>query len=312
MDDIGQPFLIDVTAAGQIARDALRAGGRACIGAVFERSFYLRMREAWLCVACPSIAMGPLVLRCDVPEETDWHASGAHSGMAAFIGDTSVHLRPRFFFSFANAATWIPPTVSDWTRESLERGVISVDRWMRDHHAGDEGLSEFIHPRAGTGPKSDAARRAMKPVGSLRKWLATVMANSDKSPEAPSDAIDGLIGLGPGLTPSGDDFLGGAMIGLRILGRPELSARLFGAVKDKVALRSNAISAIHLAAAAEGAGSEWLHAALNRTLAGDAGLLPTALKNVDRIGHTSGWDAFAGAVTVLKEWVACETAAPVS
>ena len=124
-----------------------------------------------------------------------------------------------------------------------------------------------------------------------------------------SAAIDQLIGLGHGLTPSGDDFLGGAMIGLQLVGRSDLSDLLFEIVERKVTLRSNAISAAHLAAAAEGAGGEWLHAALNGTLAGDVGLLPTALANVGRMGHTSGSDALAGAITVFREWLACESVA---
>ena len=99
------------------------------------------------------------------------------------------------------------------------------------------------------------------------------------------------------------------MIGLQIVGRSDLSESLFGIVEEKVARCSNAISAAHLAAAAEGAGGEWLHAALNGILAGDVGLLPAALTNVGRMGHTSGWDALAGSITVFREWLACEPGA---
>lgn len=313
MDDIGRPSGIDILSAGHVASRMPRGGVRARVEAVFENSFYLSAQGNWLCLAGPSVAMGPVVLRCDVPEETDWRATGIHVGMAARIGDTSIHLQPSFVFSFADTSDWTPPAIPEWTPESLSRGVGFVETWMRGGTNCDEGLGEFIlpssGPSSGAGPKSVVAQRASGSVRSLCDWLAIVLASSNKLPKVLSDAIDQLIGLGPGLTPSGDDFLGGAMIGLQVVGRSDLSELLFGIVKGKVALRSNAISAAHLAAAAEGAGGEWLHAALNGTLAGDVGLLPTALTNVGRMGHTSGWDALAGVITVFREWSACEPVA---
>jgi hypothetical protein len=57
--------------------------------------------------------------------------------------------------------------------------------------------------------------------------------------------------------------------------------------------RTSAISAAHLAAAAAGEGHEALHAVLNGELDLDA---------LDAVGHTSGWDALAGAAAVLKTY----------
>ncbi len=309
MDDIGHPSRIDVSFAGHVARRMPRGGDRARVEAVFENSFYLSAQENWLCLAGPSVALGPTVLRCDVPQDTDWRATGIRIGMAALLGDTSIHLQPFFVFSLAGASDWMPPAIPDWTPESLSRSVGFVETWMLGSADCDEGLGEFILPSSGAGPKSVVAQKASGSVRSFCDWLAAVLAGSDKFPKVLSDAVDPLIGLGPGLTPSGDDFLGGAMIGLQAVGRYDLSELLFGIVEEKMARRSNAISAAHLAAAAEGAGGEWLHAALNGILAGDVGLLPTALTNLGRTGHTSGWDALAGAITVFREWLACEPVA---
>ena len=306
MDDFGRPSRIDVSFAGYVARRVLRGEVRARVEAVFENSFYLNARENWLCLAGPSVAMGPVVLRCEVPEETDWRATGILVGMTAQLGDTSIHLQPFFVFSFADTYDWTPPAIPEWTPQSLSRGVSLVGIWMRGCVNCGEGLGELIHPNSGAGPKSVVAQRASGSVRSLCDWLAVVLASSNKLPMVLSDTIDRLIGLGHGLPPSGDDFLGGAMIGLQLVGRSDLSKLLFENVEGKVALRSNAISAAHLAAAAEGAGGEWLHGALNGILTGDVELLPTALTNVGRMGHTSGLDALAGAITVFREWLACE------
>lgn len=105
--------------------------------------------------------------------------------------------------------------------------------------------------------------------------------------------IESIIGLGPGLTPSGDDYLGGALIALRALGRARQAESLWRWLEPRLASRTSAISAAHLAAAAAGQGHEALHQVLNG--------LP-ALQQLDAVGHCSGWDALAGAVAVLRTY----------
>ena len=62
---------------------------------------------------------------------------------------------------------------------------------------------------------------------------------------------------------------------------------------------TTALSAAHLAAAAEGFGSAALHELLRAIVAGDAAAMPERLSAVAAIGHSSGWDALAGAAAVL-------------
>ena len=115
----------------------------------------------------------------------------------------------------------------------------------------------------------------------------------------PGEAAD-LIGLGPGLTPSGDDLLGGALVALHLLGRIDLRDALWQKVREPALADANAISRAHLTAAAQGLGGAALHAVLNDVLTGTTAALPRRLAAVEAIGHTSGWDALAGAVLVLR------------
>jgi hypothetical protein len=107
-----------------------------------------------------------------------------------------------------------------------------------------------------------------------------------------------LIGLGPGLTPSGDDFLGGVMLALHHVHRQTQARGLWRWLEPRLA-RTSAISAAHLAAAAAGEGHEALHAALQHLFQRRPGW-PEALERLDAIGHSSGWDALAGAVAVAR------------
>ena len=107
---------------------------------------------------------------------------------------------------------------------------------------------------------------------------------------------DSLIGLGPGLTPAGDDFVGGAMIALRVCGTnagdAALADRIAAWALPLAARNTNRISRAPLECAAAGEGHEALHGLLNS-------FEKKYLDQLARIGHTSGLDAAAGALHAL-------------
>jgi hypothetical protein len=107
-----------------------------------------------------------------------------------------------------------------------------------------------------------------------------------------------LIGLGPGLTPSGDDFLGGVMLALHHVHRATQARSLWRWLEPQLS-RTSAISAAHLGAAAAGEGHEALHAALAHLFQPRPGW-PAALDALDAVGHCSGWDVLAGALAVAR------------
>jgi hypothetical protein len=106
-----------------------------------------------------------------------------------------------------------------------------------------------------------------------------------------------LIGLGPGLTPSGDDFLVGALALLDAIGERAAHAALARAIVDASPNLTTPLSACFLRAAAAGHIGEALHRAVSSSITGDAG---SAVAAVEKIGHSSGWDMLAGAMTALK------------
>lgn len=114
----------------------------------------------------------------------------------------------------------------------------------------------------------------------------------------PPDKTASLIGLGGGLTPAGDDFIGGALICLHALGSRALAGRIAKWALKLASTRSNRISLAHLQSASAGEGHEALHQALAATFTGKRSLA-LEMAALRRIGHSSGMDAFAGAVAVL-------------
>jgi hypothetical protein len=116
---------------------------------------------------------------------------------------------------------------------------------------------------------------------------------------------DGLVGMGEGLTPSGDDYVGGVLFGLAML--REAGASLAWCSPGTVAsfikaskTRTNLISAALLGDHAAGHASEALHRFAIAFLIGrlaEAAYLPAC--DLIRIGHSTGWDLLTGAWTAM-------------
>lgn len=170
--------------------------------------------------------------------------------------------------SISVAALWEPPPFAD---TPLDPGALRTAR------VPGEGLGCLI-----VGEHNALSMHAQPALEALDSWL---VGNALKA------EVEMIIGLGPGLTPSGDDYLGGALIALHALGRARQAESLWRWLEPRLAGRTSSLSAAHLAAAAAGQGHEVLHEVLNGS---------PALEQLDAVGHCSGWDALAGAVAVLR------------
>jgi hypothetical protein len=117
-----------------------------------------------------------------------------------------------------------------------------------------------------------------------------------------------LLGLGPGLTPSGDDLLCGALVALHAVGQVDAARDLHAAIAEAAPVATTPLSAAFLKAAAEGQGSGPLHEAIIALMENQN--VARHLEAVACIGHTSGWDALAGAVLVLRAFDSMTTIDP--
>jgi len=97
------------------------------------------------------------------------------------------------------------------------------------------------------------------------------------------------------LTPSGDDFLSGALATLDALGDYMAYAALARAVEANLSSTSALSAALLLAAAGRHVG-EHLHRMVSSVLTGDVG---TVLAIAGNVGETSGWDMLAGITSTL-------------
>jgi len=168
-------------------------------------------------------------------------------------------------------STWSP------ARSAAGRFDLEALREAARDRVPAEGLGCLV-----AGKHNALSAHAQPALDAVDEWLA-------------GNALDAraeqLIGLGPGLTPSGDDYFGGVMVALHHRGRGAQAVSLWRWLEPRLAERTHSISAAHLAAAATGEAHEALHSVLDGDLDLDA---------LDAVGHCSGWDALAGAVAVLR------------
>lgn len=122
--------------------------------------------------------------------------------------------------------------------------------------------------------------------------LAAAVAANDA--QAFVTAGSRLLGVGGGLTPSGDDFVGGALFMLHHLGEAQWQ-QAAEQLRAAIPARSHAISAALFADLAEGESFEPLHQILAAAAQGANAMLEPA-RRLAAIGHSSGWDMLTGMI----------------
>jgi hypothetical protein len=230
--------------------------GEARVIAVFERSAYVEAPAGIACIG--AVGNGPLNAVSDfLPSDIT-------------VGDTvAIDLR--------GARIWQPRCPPQWNP------ILATDGLARLRLAARGRL-----PSTGLGYLLDPGSEQPTSVKALARWIA--------DPGASLDEGAALIGLGPGLTPSGDDLIGGALCALHAARWNELATRLAKWALPLAREATSRISYAHLACAAEGECGEAVNDAIVALLSGQS----PDLARINAIGHTSGWDALAGIALTLK------------
>jgi len=113
-----------------------------------------------------------------------------------------------------------------------------------------------------------------------------------------------LIGLGPGLTPSGDDLLSGLMSTLHLSRLPggllKAKTRLTQRVLSEAGSKTNAISGFMLKHYSEGLIDENTDDLITALSQGSPTRLDEAVERLSRTGHSSGTDLAVGVLVALR------------
>lgn len=190
------------------------------------------------------------------------------------------------------ARTWRPPTI---VRRPSPHALATAGARLRGslEDVGEpRGLGAWL---AGRAPEFPLAS-----IGPAAGCLARACASGEAADVAGAAAA--LIGLGPGLTPAGDDFVGGACFARAVLAPdvPDPAWRCAVAeVRGLARARTHPVSAALLADLTEGQGWAPLHDLARALAAADDAAALAAARTVVRLGHSSGWDLLAGVLAAV-------------
>jgi len=270
--------------------------GAARVHAVFDRAVYLKTDQGRLLVlGQETIPDGGGVVR--VAGTPAWPSVAASHAIARLtpgmitVGSCRIDLRA--------AALWrIPPLPHRAGPVAVERALVTAAEAARASHRS--GLA----PLAGLGlrdlPPPVLANALLRGSAPHVEALFRAMRSSD------CVAVHGparrLAGLGPGATPSGDDVLIGAIIGLRYA-RAGTALRV--AIVDAARPRTTWASAQLLGYAFGGEATVPLLEVASALLRGaEPRMLDPLLRRLFAVGETSGADALVGLLAGLAAGLA--------
>ena len=287
---IGHAVHLRATSVGIEAQRALGAAVRGEVAAIFRNSFYVRFGDDWACFGSTAIGRSPLNVPCSgmLP---DWRfAIDVGSPASARCGALDL---PGYAIGLDNAPVWAPGAEPSSHCASRAVGLNALSQLLpATLPAGS--LAGLL--RQHSLPLTCVEKTAWPAVDALSTWAALPV--EDNSPP-PLSAVCGLLGLGPGLTPSGDDFLAGFAVALRAVGKSARSTALAQVIGDHEHLTS-ALSAVHLRVAISVGLSEDMDKLLGALLVGRGAAIEAVIGRLYADPHYSPWDALAGIVTVLR------------
>jgi hypothetical protein len=290
-------LLGDVTAIGWRAHAALsRTGGDARVLAALAASTYLDAagEVVWLGPAATSHARAVSIL---------FRGSPRTAGP-----------QPRDVLRLARSLTGSPRTAGPQPRDVLRLALPlprAVKVWRPEPGPATAEAAATL--------RLNASRLAVGTLGTPRgfgAWLAgaplafplerahgradaLAHACADDDPPRAAQAAVALLGLGPGLTPSGDDFAGGAFFARALLARAGACdttrwGAAAGVVRAAAARLTHPIGAALLGDLLDGEGWAPLHELAGALARDDAPGALDAARRLTRLGHSSGWDLLAG------------------
>lgn len=254
---------LEASITGAVAARILSRSSHARITHVFDKSFYAEVGDQLICVLAEDFLNGPInICVNEIPRILD-------------VG-TCIEI------SSTKAKIWEP----------IKFGPINADRLFEN--LPETYRKDLIEAKSLL-PKSLSSLR-FKTIAQPALIDLCLFLRDKKT--APVPAIKSLLGLGPGLTPSGDDFLIGMMLVLHTVGEKDLFLKLAKIVKNFASLQTSSISNAHLSAMTDSAQANCLLHELLFALQGKKSI-KQALIRAENFGHSSGKDAIAGIITAL-------------
>jgi hypothetical protein len=276
------------------------------VHSVFDRVINLAFPgRAMVSVSRTGIDNSPTNIVTDLTSDS-WPKLGANAGAEAVAGGKLLRLG-HVIIDLGAACIWLPaikrslaPLLPD---SEIAANVLVLQKWAKGHLKHQQGLSPllpfFAELLAGSCPPE---ARQDPFLLAAAQGIADIAA-SVKAADFPAvrTRAQSLIGLGPGLTPSGDDLLAGLMAGMTFAQKmasprfPRVPVeQLNQAIVSLADGRTTDISRHLLEFSARGEVSETMEVVILAILQGPEYKLKHSAARLADVGATSGADQLLG------------------
>ena len=285
---------------GTTARDCLTDGQRGKVLAVFSKVIYLLTETDELFWITTGDAL--MHRRCAlIPSPLP----GLVAGALFRVADHHLTVDPDFVFEIDSASPWNAPcTTRVLDISALPDRIHSFFSHLDLSQA--KGFGNFI-PQVLSLSKNESLESSSESTDPILQFsqplvLDIACACLDHQTSRLSPIADKLIGLGTGLTPSGDDFVGGLSFAIHHLhsAYPDLNLTDYKLQIEPYRSRTPLISFTLLKDHASGNAIEPLHHIINGIFNGESfESISPSVSQLTRIGHSTGWDLLTGLLTGL-------------
>lgn len=287
--------IISASSLGQFAKGLLHRQENAVPAGISSRGLYLRSPDDTILFLSFEKFRGPLTV----------NINNKYAAVPEIKPDSPVFLSPTKItfpgegiqISLENARVWKAPLPSGSLPAEISRSRLesTIKQTLRLTESNDyQNLFNSVLP-------GNTILIPDLPGFDKHLYQYLVLLENKKLAGSISE-LSGLLGLGPGLTPLGDDYLLGVILTLNrwegalipVQGLEQLNNDLLSAAGEK----TTSLSASLLACAIEGAADERLLAVLDPLFAGEESS-PQDLEDLLKWGSSSGIAVLAGMVSVL-------------
>ena len=293
------PGLLDATLVSDAITPHLERAEPCAVHSIFESVLNLETRNGLITIGGPSV--GPLPHGLSISRELDYRSLGLRSGQLVILERHRIRIPgSNFEIDLSDATPWSPrlPVISHWVAQARWRDRAADMRRLaaaavRARPGAEDGIGALID--LDHGPSIGAVARI---AGPRLERLAHAVRTGDRA--AAGVAAESLVGLGPGLTPSGDDALVGMAAAVTAMAAPgSFDATFLGAVADSAPARTTMVGATFLRHASAGQFSASVHQLMGVLIGPDASDAHATIERCVAYGATSGADTLVGALMGL-------------
>jgi hypothetical protein len=289
---------INAISVGSYALKILKEGAVGEVHSTFERTFNVLISGELVGIVRRDVPNGPFNIITDV-EPNDSMQSLVDKGERIRVNGDLLTFGKEFTISLNGAKIWRPThgVKKPIDIRLVKRNLSLVKELASRRNEGFGQLVLHVENIISGVPFNDRQLNQVSRLG-LPNIKSLVSAVKPEDLELVRQSAKNLVGLGPGLSPSGDDLLAGFMAGLRwtfnSFNGDVHSVDEINRTIAHVAEGTTMLSKQLLIRAADGEVNEAVEVLLEAILAGQIEDVKTATEKVLVIGETSGVDSIVG------------------